>query len=146
MISQAQLVHNDVDTITQRNSLGLGFLTLFLLVIFYDLVRNILRIGISSIAYLRHLFPEDCFQDHILAGMNMKILTSTTEESRLLVSWLECGVFEALEKQYVYFCLHLSLFLLSHQLRSLVFGIYLDPTKESSLIECYTCIPFLFTV
>ena len=78
------------------------------------LVRNILRIGISAIAYLRHLFPEDCFADQSLAGMNLKLLMSTTEESRLLVSWLEDGVFQALEMKYVCISpfIHSSFFLL----------------------------------
>ena len=33
------------------------------------LMRNLLRTAMSSICYLRHLFPEDCFQDRFLTGV-----------------------------------------------------------------------------
>ncbi|KAK2957475.1 putative Meiosis-specific protein PAIR2 [Blattamonas nauphoetae] len=78
------------------------------------LIRNLLRTAISSISYIRHIFPEDCFQDRLLSGMNVKSLLPTCSESKLVIDWLEQG------------------------LRSLVFGLYLDPSKESTLIECYS--------
>ncbi|KAL0235057.1 hypothetical protein GEMRC1_001639 [Eukaryota sp. GEM-RC1] len=87
------------------------------------LVRNLMRTAISSVCYLRNLFPEDCFEDRPLAGLTIKSLLSSSPEAKTIVSWLELGVFEALQKKY---------------LREIVFGIYLDPKQESTLIESYT--------
>ncbi|KAL0213311.1 hypothetical protein RCL1_006937 [Eukaryota sp. TZLM3-RCL] len=87
------------------------------------LVRNLMRTAISSVCYLRNLFPEDCFEDRPLAGLTIKSLLSNVTEAKTIVSWLELGVFEALQKKY---------------LREIVFGIYLDPKHESTLIESYT--------
>lgn len=86
------------------------------------LVRNLIRTAISSICYIRHLFPENNFVDRILSGLNIKTLLPNSPETKLVIDWLEQGVFDALEKKF---------------LRMLVFGMYLDPTKESTLIECY---------
>jgi len=33
------------------------------------LVRNLLRTAISSIVYLRNIFPEHCFRDRTLTGL-----------------------------------------------------------------------------
>lgn len=87
-----------------------------------SLMRNLLRTAISSISYLRHLFPEDCFADKSLAGIHIKSLLPQNGEAATLCKWLEEGVFEALSRKY---------------LRALIFGIYLDPEKENTLIECY---------
>ncbi|KAA6376868.1 MAG: putative meiotic specific asynaptic protein, partial [Streblomastix strix] len=92
------------------------------------LVRNLIRTAISSIAYIRHIFPEDCFSDRLLSGLSVKTLLPSSSESKLVMQWLEQGVFEALEKKY---------------LKSLVFGMYFDPQNESTLIECYKfCISY----
>jgi hypothetical protein len=76
-------------------------------------MRNLLRTAISSVAYLRDLFEEDCFADkeingnvdstiyhhfqnlsnllslHI--GITIKALLPKTPESKLLISWFEKG-------------------------------------------------------
>ena len=38
------------------------------------LVRNLLRTGVSTIAYIRELFPEDSFKDVTFNGMKLKAL------------------------------------------------------------------------
>ncbi|KAJ5066293.1 horma domain-containing protein [Anaeramoeba ignava] len=88
------------------------------------LVRNILRTTISSIAYLRYLFPEENFYDRSIAGINIKSLQPLgNSEAKQLCDWLEYGVFDALSKKF---------------LRTIIFGIYLDPNRENEMIECYT--------
>lgn len=57
------------------------------------------------------MFPESCFQDRVLSGMNVKTLLPTSQESKLIIEWLEKGVFEALEKKYVCFFLRMIFFL-----------------------------------
>jgi hypothetical protein len=82
-------------------------------------MRNLLRTAISSIVYLRNIFPENCFKDRTLTGINIKALVPCTDDAKLLISWLEkgihylpevhnnhdsnsvIGVFDALEKKYV---------------------------------------------
>ena len=59
--------------------------------------------------YLRNIFPEYCFKDrsltgqilnnylkggvdsNLLIGINIKALTPETEDSKLLITWLEKG-------------------------------------------------------
>ncbi|KAL0210898.1 hypothetical protein P9112_009196 [Eukaryota sp. TZLM1-RC] len=108
-MATAQAVRTSTESVTSGQSL--------------ILVRNLMRTAISSVCYLRNLFPEDCFEDRPLAGLTIKSLLSTVPEAKTIVSWLEYGVFEALQKKY---------------LKEIVFGIYLDPKQESTLIESYT--------
>lgn len=73
------------------------------------LVRNLLRTAISVITYTRNLFPEDCYADKVVAGLQIKTLLTRSKESSTLVDWMEKGVFDALEKRYVcYFTKDLS--------------------------------------
>eukprot|EP00698_Gefionella_okellyi_P024243 TRINITY_DN8502_c0_g1_i11.p1 TRINITY_DN8502_c0_g1~~TRINITY_DN8502_c0_g1_i11.p1 ORF type:complete len:371 (-),score=75.08 TRINITY_DN8502_c0_g1_i11:758-1870(-) len=65
------------------------------------LMRNLMRTAISSICYLRHMFPEECFQDRFLSGINIKGLIPKSVEAKKLCNWLEHGVFEAIEKRYL---------------------------------------------
>jgi len=83
-----------------------------------------MRTAISSIAYLRNLFPEDCFSEKKLTGLSIRTLLPTRPEAKLLLNWLEKGVFDALEKRY---------------LSDVVFAIYTrcDPEPENILLECY---------
>ena len=64
-------------------------------------MRNLLRTAISSVVYLRAIFPEECFRDHTINGLRIKALIPATEEAKMLISWLEKGVFDALDKRYV---------------------------------------------
>ncbi|KNC50598.1 HORMA domain-containing protein [Thecamonas trahens ATCC 50062] len=65
------------------------------------LVRNLLRCSISTIAYLRSLFPEHCFYDRTLNGLRIKSLKPSTDEAQELCNWLEQGVFPALKLGYI---------------------------------------------
>lgn len=65
------------------------------------LVRNLMRTAISAVCYLRNLFPEKCFVDRTISGIQIKSLIPANKEARTLIDWLEKGVFHALELQYV---------------------------------------------
>jgi hypothetical protein len=110
----AQKVRQTTDTVTQQQSL--------------TLVRNILRSSISSICYLRYLFPEDSFTDTQLAGLKIKSLVEgQNQEIKTLNTWMEQGVFDAIEKHY---------------LKALIFCIFAEFNKTNTLLESYT---FKFT-
>lgn len=84
--------------------------------------QNLVRTAISSIVYLRNLFPEDCFQDKKLTGLTIRTLLPTRPESQLLINWLEQGVFDALDKHY---------------LSDVVFAVYAKGEDRNTLLECY---------
>ncbi|KAG6653923.1 meiosis-specific protein ASY1 [Carya illinoinensis] len=67
------------------------------------LTRNLLRIAIFNITYIRGLFPEKYFNDKSVAALEMKIkkLMPMDAESRRLIDWMEKGVYDALQKQYL---------------------------------------------
>ncbi|RKO92018.1 DNA-binding protein, partial [Blyttiomyces helicus] len=89
-----------------------------------NLVRNLLGTTIGAISYLRVLFPEENFRDSSLNGMALKSLQrGYSVEADELMDWLELGCYDALEKQY---------------LKTMIFGIYLDPENPEQLIEAYT--------
>mmetsp|Transcript_27982 Transcript_27982/g.109902 ORF Transcript_27982/g.109902 Transcript_27982/m.109902 type:complete len:157 (+) Transcript_27982:321-791(+) len=57
------------------------------------LTKNLVRTSISSIAYIRNLFPDDCFTEQHIGGMKLQKLTgSDNGEAKLLIKWLEQGV------------------------------------------------------
>lgn len=72
-----------------------------------------IRISISSICYFRDVFPSDCFKNKQYGAVNIhqlqgatkdpatKELQVTNKEAFLLTQWLEKGVFEALEAEYL---------------------------------------------
>ena len=77
------------------------------------LVKNLLRACVSTVCYQRALFPPDCFPQKKLSGIAVQHLQCKTknkltnkvivhnEEGALLTSWLEEGVFDALQKRYL---------------------------------------------
>ena len=77
------------------------------------LMKNLLRVCISSICYQRALFPPDCFKQKRLSGIQVQHLQCKVkdkktkqiivhnEEGALVTSWLEEGVFDALTKRYL---------------------------------------------
>jgi hypothetical protein len=77
------------------------------------------RISISSICFIRDLFPKDCFKNKQYGE-----LTVTHTDAFLLTQWLESGVFAALEDEF---------------LTSLVFAVYTKHpiTELDLLIETY---------
>nr|GEW40449.1 meiosis-specific protein ASY1 [Tanacetum cinerariifolium] len=67
------------------------------------LTRNLLRIAVFNISYIRGLFPEKYFSDKGVPALEMKIkkLMPMDAESRRLVDWMEKGVYDALQKKYL---------------------------------------------
>lgn len=67
------------------------------------LTRNLLRIAIFNISYIRGLFPEKYFTDKNIPALEMKIkkLMPMDAESRRLIDWMEKGVYDALRKKYL---------------------------------------------
>ncbi|KAJ7004677.1 meiosis-specific protein ASY1-like isoform X2 [Populus alba x Populus x berolinensis] len=67
------------------------------------LTRNLLRIAIFNISYIRGLFPEKYFNDKSVPALEMKIkkLMPMDAESRRLIDWMEKGVYDALQKKYL---------------------------------------------
>ncbi|KDQ19765.1 hypothetical protein BOTBODRAFT_376535 [Botryobasidium botryosum FD-172 SS1] len=110
-----------------------------------EVVQALIKSAFGCITYLRGLLPDDNFQDGCLSAsddsscflsgelgassrshnqMKVKVVKKgfSTEADQLL-NYLEGGIFDALEKQY---------------LRSFVFAIYLDPDDPNNIIEAYT--------
>ena len=117
-------------------------------------MKKLMRTTISAICYQRDIFPEDCFEDEAIDSMKLKMLPKLKSKSktkdkrscrtrglsqqqqgasdddrnncRLFQEWIEDGVMEALEKQY---------------LRTLVFAVFdgSDGTDAATakLHECY---------
>ncbi|KAI9006141.1 DNA-binding protein, partial [Gaertneriomyces semiglobifer] len=89
-----------------------------------NLVRNLLGTTLGAITYLRGLFPEENFKDTTMGGLALKSLQrDITVEADELMDWLERGCFDALAKQY---------------LKTMIFGVYLDPNDPEKLVEAYT--------
>ncbi|KAG2636041.1 hypothetical protein PVAP13_2NG419000 [Panicum virgatum] len=65
--------------------------------------RNLLRIAIYNISYIRGLFHEKYFSDKSVPALEMKIkkLMPMDAESRRLIDWMEQGVYDALQKKYL---------------------------------------------
>ncbi|CAM9474375.1 unnamed protein product, partial [Choristocarpus tenellus] len=73
------------------------------------LVKNLVRISISTVCHIRNIFPAYCFQERAYAGMRIYQLdcasrdpsTNKTvvrdEQAYMLTQWLEYGVFQAVE-------------------------------------------------
>lgn len=86
------------------------------------LARNLLRIALYNISYIRELFPINCFTDVSVPeiGMNIKKLIPMNSDSRRLIDWMEKGVSDALQKKY---------------LKTLLF--YISEKDEGNIIEEY---------
>jgi hypothetical protein len=85
------------------------------------LVRNLLRTSISTVCFVRSVFPESFFVDRTVSGVRIKSLSPADHYSKSVLNWLETGVFDALRLKY---------------LRMLSFGFYRDK-DEKELIEAY---------
>uniref|UniRef100_A0A0W0FFC8 HORMA domain-containing protein n=1 Tax=Moniliophthora roreri TaxID=221103 RepID=A0A0W0FFC8_MONRR len=113
-------------------------------------VQTLLRAGLGCITFMRELLPQDNFtQSHFTTeddgrsysssssfstpdgqkGNNIngfKIMTMCrgyTDEADKMLNYLEYGIFDALQKQY---------------LRSFIFAIYLDNKNPNNIVEAYT--------
>lgn len=86
--------------------------------------KKLLAVAISSITYLRAIFPECAYFDKCLEDLNLKILTncSSYPGAFQVIKWVR-GCFDALEKKY---------------LRLVTVGIYVDSNDPNSVIESYT--------
>ena len=66
------------------------------------LVKNLLRISLSSICWHRSLFPEDAFETKTGFGVRVHHIQGGKHPTAYaLCQWLESGVFDALEKRYL---------------------------------------------
>ncbi|CAM9725294.1 unnamed protein product [Scytosiphon promiscuus] len=77
------------------------------------LVKNLIRVSISTVCHMRGIFPQGCFQNRTYAGMNIYQLDSATRDAETgemfvkdqeaydFTLWLESGVFEAVENRYL---------------------------------------------
>ncbi|XP_045129425.1 uncharacterized protein LOC123515077 [Portunus trituberculatus] len=65
-------------------------------------VRKLLALGISSITYLRNIFPEKSYYEQHLDGLKLKLLidNSSCRASNMVVSWMR-GCFQAIERKYL---------------------------------------------
>merc|ERR1719153_86726 len=82
-----------------------------------------MTVAISSITYIRGMFPEDAYVNKSLDKLSLKILKEKTEHENAgtLAGWL-LGAFEAIEKKY---------------LKSLMLSVYVDPSCPNTVHEMY---------
>ncbi|KAG9125602.1 DNA binding protein [Ceratobasidium sp. 392] len=105
-------------------------------------VKTLLTTGLGCVAWIRGLLSEDNFEECYLTGIlpnlgaseppssqtssGAKVTTikrDVSNEANQILDYLEKGIFDALEKQY---------------LKSFVFAIYLDQKDPKNLVEAYT--------
>ncbi|MEQ2194470.1 hypothetical protein XENOCAPTIV_029848 [Xenoophorus captivus] len=65
-------------------------------------VKRMMAVAVSSITYLRGIFPEYAYRSRYLEDLCIKVLreNSNTAGANKVVKWM-MGCFDALEKQYV---------------------------------------------
>ncbi|MBN3279203.1 HORM1 protein, partial [Polyodon spathula] len=86
-------------------------------------VKRMMAVAVSSITYLRGIFPEDAYRNQYLEDLCIKVLRedSTCLGASKVVKWMT-GCFDALEKGYL----------------QLVFiGVHTNPADPNSIIESY---------
>ncbi|KAJ4478474.1 HORMA-domain-containing protein [Lentinula aciculospora] len=134
---QAQANRTEAKTISSAQSLAA--------------VQTLLRAGLGCITFMRDLLPQDNFTESHFTTTDdscvsqsssnstfsspanekknvngFKIMTMSrgyTDEADRILNYLEYGIFEALQKQY---------------LRSFIFAIYLDNNDPNNIVEAYT--------
>ncbi|XP_014899186.1 zebrafish testis-expressed 38 isoform X2 [Poecilia latipinna] len=86
-------------------------------------VKRMMAIAVSSITYLRGIFPECAYRSRYLEDLCIKVLreNSNTSGANKIVKWM-MGCFDALEKQY---------------LQIICIGVYTDPKDRNCIIESY---------
>ncbi|XP_030845046.1 HORMA domain-containing protein 1 [Strongylocentrotus purpuratus] len=91
-------------------------------------VKKLLAVAVSTVTYLRTIFPEHAFGDRSLEDLNLKILKddSACPGACQVIKWMK-GAFDALDKRY---------------LRAMIIGMYTDPSDPNTAMETYT---FKFT-
>ncbi|XP_052350334.1 HORMA domain-containing protein 1-like isoform X5 [Oncorhynchus keta] len=86
-------------------------------------VKKLLAIAVSSITYLRGLFPEKAYGRKFVEEQKVMILREerTCPGASQIVQWMQ-GCFDALQRKY---------------LRTVVMSIYTDPDNPKKVTECY---------
>ncbi|KAM9322294.1 zebrafish testis-expressed 38 [Pholidichthys leucotaenia] len=86
-------------------------------------VKRMMAVAVSSITYLRGIFPEDAYRSRYLEDLCIKILREnpSVPGACKIVKWM-MGCFDALEKQY---------------LQIVFIGVYTDPDNPNSIVESY---------
>ncbi|OQR90645.1 conserved protein with N-terminal HORMA domain [Achlya hypogyna] len=97
-----------------------------------NVIKNMIRVSVSEICYLRNLFPEDVFRKRVYADMHINCLApnkdvagTSMQDALTLTLWMEEGAFEALEKEYL------------EQLAFCIYGVGSD-SKPTKLLESYS--------
>ncbi|XP_055066226.1 HORMA domain-containing protein 1 [Misgurnus anguillicaudatus] len=86
------------------------------------LVKKLLAIAVSSITYLRGLFPEKAYGTKYVGELKVLILREQScPGAQQIVHWLQ-GCFDALQQRY---------------LRMVILSIYCDPENPQKVTECY---------
>ncbi|KAL6104212.1 uncharacterized protein ACO6RY_13981 [Pungitius sinensis] len=86
-------------------------------------VKRMMAVAVSSITYLRGIFPEDAYRSRYLEDLCIKVLREDCNApgSSKVVKWM-MGCFDALEKQY---------------LQIVFIGVYTNPDEPNCIIESY---------
>ncbi|XP_055007776.1 HORMA domain-containing protein 1-like isoform X3 [Boleophthalmus pectinirostris] len=86
-------------------------------------VKRMMAVAVSSITYLRGIFPEDAYRSRYLEDLCIKVLREdcSTPGANKVVKWM-MGCFDALEKQY---------------LQIVFIGVYTNPDDPNCIIESY---------
>ncbi|KAG2036479.1 HORMA domain-containing protein [Suillus americanus] len=135
MQMQRTIANTETQTISNKQSL--------------ECVQMLLKAGLGCVAYLRGLLPAENFGEYRLSSQHngrassssgsfssdgttglkisgvtiMTLNRGFTNEGDRIIDYLENGIFEAIEKQY---------------LRKVIFGIYLDSKDPNNIVEAYT--------
>ncbi|XP_026229424.1 zebrafish testis-expressed 38 [Anabas testudineus] len=86
-------------------------------------VKRMMAVAVSSITYLRGIFPEDAYRSRYLEDLCIKVLREdcSSPGPSKIVKWM-MGCFDALEKQY---------------LQIVFIGVYTNPDQPNCIIESY---------
>ncbi|KAJ8012280.1 hypothetical protein DPEC_G00067030 [Dallia pectoralis] len=86
-------------------------------------VKRMMALAVSSITYLRGIFPEDAYRSRYLEDLSIKVLREdcTTPGACKIVKWM-MGCFDALERGY---------------LQIVLIGVCTNPDNPNCIIESY---------
>ncbi|XP_034469389.1 zebrafish testis-expressed 38 isoform X1 [Hippoglossus hippoglossus] len=86
-------------------------------------VKRMMAVAVSSITYLRGIFPEDAYRSRYLEDLCVKVLREDCSRpgASKVVKWM-MGCFDAIEKQY---------------LQIVFIGVYTNPDDPNCIIESY---------
>ncbi|EUD68781.1 hypothetical protein C922_00469 [Plasmodium inui San Antonio 1] len=88
MISRMSVrTHTQSETLTKQDSV--------------NMLKNIIKLGISLVTYLRNLFEESAYEEVHIQELKLKRLLPINREAHMIINWLEKGVFDAIEKEYL---------------------------------------------